>query len=106
MKRNHPITKFETTIIFPLVVLIASMHLGAVHAASVVAWGCDCEHFGQTNVPPGLTNAVTVEMGGYFALALTSDGRVVAWGDSSWNPDGETTVPPGLTNVVAISAGY
>jgi hypothetical protein len=79
----------------------------SVRSGSVVALACSCEPtYGQTNLPPGLTNAIAVGLGEYFALALKSDGRVAAWGDSSWNPDGETIVPPELTNVVAISAGY
>ncbi|MEK7685683.1 MAG: putative Ig domain-containing protein, partial [Verrucomicrobiota bacterium] len=35
--------------------------------------------------------------------ALTTEGRVVAWGD---NGPGQTTVPSGLSNVVAIAAQY
>jgi alpha-tubulin suppressor-like RCC1 family protein len=41
-------------------------------------------------------------MGAYHALALKTNGTVVAWG---YNFDGEANVPPGLSNVVAIAAG-
>ena len=66
----------------------------------VLAWGASS--YGQTNVPATLTNAVAVEAGWGFSLALRSDGTVTAWGDTSY---GQTNVPVGLTNVVAISAG-
>src|SRR5262249_47025501 len=36
------------------------------------------------------------------SLALTSDGKVVAWGGNRYH---QLDVPPGLTNVVAIGAG-
>lgn len=58
--------------------------------------------FGQTTVPPGLTNVVAIAAGANHSLALMADGRVVAWG---WNDYGQCNVPQGLTNVVAISAG-
>src|SRR5262249_25839385 len=41
---------------------------------------------------------------GQHTLALTSDGRVVAWGDD--NSYGQITVPPGLTDVIAVSVGF
>jgi alpha-tubulin suppressor-like RCC1 family protein len=63
---------------------------------SVVAWGLD--NYGQTYVPPSLTNVVAVAAGSGFSMALNADGTVVAWGD-------ETNVPTGLTNVVAIAGG-
>jgi len=66
----------------------------------VAAWGDDS--YGETNLPPGLTNTVAVGAGAYFSLALRPDGTVVAWGD---NTDGKATVPAGLTNVVALAGG-
>jgi hypothetical protein len=62
----------------------------------VVAWGTEV-------APPGLTNILAVAAGGYHALALRSDGTILAWGGP--NTYGETTVPAGLTNVVKIAAG-
>jgi alpha-tubulin suppressor-like RCC1 family protein len=64
--------------------------------------------FGDTSgytplIPPaGLSNVVAISCGGYFDMALKSDGTVVAWGN---NGAGQTNVPAGLSNVVAISAG-
>ena len=70
-------------------------------AGAVVLWGYEGS---VTNVPPGLTNIVSVAAGLDHALALRADGTVVAWGDD--NGYGETLVPPGLSNVVAVSAGW
>jgi alpha-tubulin suppressor-like RCC1 family protein len=67
---------------------------------TVVAWGDNT--WGQTEVPPGLTNVVAIAAGWYHGMALKADGTVVAWG---YNWDGETDVPSGLTNVVAIAGG-
>ncbi len=66
---------------------------------NVVAWGGN--DYGQTNVPPGLTNVMAITGGGgEFSAALKADGTVVAWGD---NDHGQTNVPAGLSNVVAIA---
>lgn len=65
----------------------------------VVAWG-DNDH-GQCDMPPWLTNVVSVSAGAFHSLALKSDGTVVSWGSPSYGG----TVPAGLSNVVAISAG-
>jgi alpha-tubulin suppressor-like RCC1 family protein len=54
-----------------------------------------------TNVPPDLTNAVAIAAGSGHTLALTAEGRVVAWGDNTY---GQISVPHGLSNIVAISA--
>jgi hypothetical protein len=68
-------------------------------ASHIWVWGGDGS---ITNVPVDLTNAVAISAGDAHALALTSDGRVVAWGDNSAN---QTNVPSDLSNVVAIAAG-
>jgi alpha-tubulin suppressor-like RCC1 family protein len=57
---------------------------------------------GGPAVPLGLTNAVAIAAGASHALALRSDGSVVAWGRLLI---GQITPPEGLSNVVAISAG-
>ena len=57
---------------------------------------------GQSTVPAGLTNVVSVAGGTAHSLALKADGTVVAWGDNS---HGQSTVPTGLTGVMAIAAG-
>jgi alpha-tubulin suppressor-like RCC1 family protein len=63
-------------------------------------WGAN--FYGQTNVPPGLTNVVSVASGSYHVLALRKDGSVVCWGHNS---NGQTNVPTGLGQVVAVAAG-
>jgi hypothetical protein len=67
----------------------------------VKTWGDNT--YGQTNVPPGLTNAVLVASGAYHDLAEQNTGLVTAWG---LNTLGQATVPGGLTNVVALAAGF
>jgi alpha-tubulin suppressor-like RCC1 family protein len=67
---------------------------------TVVVWGDNS--FGQTNVPAGLSNVVSIAVGNFHCAALKRDGTVVAWGEGD---HGETNVPAGLNNVVAIAAG-
>ena len=69
--------------------------------ANVAAWGFN--GYGQTTVPVGLSNVVTVAAGYHHSLALRADGTVVAWG--SLNNYGQITVPADLSNVVAVAAG-
>jgi alpha-tubulin suppressor-like RCC1 family protein len=73
----------------------------------VLAWGDG--YWGQTNVPAGLSNVVAVAAGTYHSMAVTAEGRVVAWG--GYSPSGDpcdyvevAQIPNGLGNVVAISA--
>lgn len=71
----------------------------------VVAWGDNSN--GLTNVPPGLSNAVAISLGGRGCVALKADNTVMAWGGPAlWGLPGMTNVPPALSNVVAVSAGY
>lgn len=63
-------------------------------------WGQNSN--GVLDLPAGLTTAVEVKAGVDHALALKTDGTVVAWGN---NAAGATTIPAGLTDVVAIGAG-
>lgn len=62
---------------------------------------------GQVVVRSGLTGVVSIASGGTHALALKSDGTVVAWGSnlSGITVVGQSTVPNGLTGVVSIAAG-
>jgi alpha-tubulin suppressor-like RCC1 family protein len=53
-------------------------------------------------MPNGLSNVVAIAGGDYHSLALTAEGRAVAWGANS---SGQTNVPSGLSNVVGIAAG-
>jgi len=66
----------------------------------VTAWGDNT--FGQTNVPPGLSNVVAIAAGSYHAVALRGDGSVVVWGDMTY---GQNAIPAGLSGVTAIAAG-
>ncbi len=52
--------------------------------------------------PAGLTGVVGADLGRAHALALKSNGKVVAWGDDGY---GQIDVPAGLSGVTAISAG-
>jgi len=70
---------------------------------AVTAWGRN--DYGQTNVPPGLSNVVAIAGGWYHSLALQNNGTVVAWGAWDDTDYGQTNVPPGLSNVVAIAGG-
>lgn len=74
--------------------------------------------FGQaTNIPVqviGLTNPASLSAGGFFSLALMSNGTVMAWGQNNYGQCGNGSnnncllpVPvAGLTNVAAISGGW
>lgn len=66
----------------------------------VVAWGDNT--YGQTTLPPGLSNVVSVATGGRHCLALRANGSVVGWGDNTYS---QRTIPTDLSNVVAIAAG-
>ncbi|MCX6955066.1 MAG: glycoside hydrolase family 9 protein, partial [Verrucomicrobia bacterium] len=72
----------------------------AVSPLQIAAWGRNTE--GETTVPVGLADAVSLVAGGAHSVALKANGTVVAWGR---NTEGQTTIPVGLTNVVAIAAG-
>lgn len=72
----------------------------AATGSTIVAWGSNT--YGQTNVPSGLSNVVTVAAGGYHSLALKIDRTVAAWGTNSF---GQTNVPADLSNVVMVAAG-
>ena len=87
-----------------LLLLLLTAVSGACRAqaaapGTVVVWGYN---HGVRNVPPGLTNVTAIAAGPGHAVALKSDGSVVAWG---YNDYGQTDVPSGLSNVTAISAG-
>jgi hypothetical protein len=59
--------------------------------------------YGQTSIPASARNCVAIAAGNEHCLALTAEGRVVAWGN---NDVGQTSVPvAALTDVVKIAAG-
>ena len=87
----------------------------AVSNALGMVWGADRQFttggrirvlgygaLGETNLPAGLSNAVSIASGASHALVLKNDRTVVAWG---YNNSGQTNVPPGLTNVIAVAGG-
>jgi len=90
---------FPSIRVFILVCLFGSFPRNLV-ASELVSWGAN--YFGQTNVPPDLTNLVAIAGGSAHSLALRAGGTVTAWGDNS---HGQRTVPTGLTNVMAIAGG-
>lgn len=51
--------------------------------------------------PSGLTDVRAIALGSSHALAMRTDGSVVAWGDNS---EGQTNVPLGLKGVSAVTA--
>jgi alpha-tubulin suppressor-like RCC1 family protein len=71
----------------------------------VLAW--DWDAYGQTDVPPGLTNVVAIAAGYADTKVLKSDGTAAAWG-SYWDNHGNwipTTVPSYVSNVVMMASG-
>jgi alpha-tubulin suppressor-like RCC1 family protein len=68
---------------------------------SVVAWGHN--DYGQTNVPPGLADVVSVAAGRTFTLGLKRNGTVVAWG--ACGDLGGCDAFDGARDVVAVAAG-
>jgi hypothetical protein len=67
----------------------------------VVGWGDD--DYGQSSVPPGMTNAMMVAGGYDHSLALLNNGNVVAWGTNDY---GQGSVPTNLGGVTMIAAGW
>ena len=68
----------------------------------VMAWGDTT--FGQSKVPAGLSNALSVAVAGgqNYSMALRSNETVFSWGANILN---ETNVPAALSNVVVIAGG-
>ena len=62
---------------------------------TVRAWGVSTgwTFFGQTQIPPGLSDVVGVSSGKNHSIALHSDGTVTAWGK---NDDGQSSIPDKL----------
>ena len=84
--------------------------LALTREATVVCWGSNA--YGETSIPPGLTNVAAIAAGGSFAglgaamghsLAMKKDGTLVGWGQIG--RDRGDVVPPGISNVIAIAAG-
>ncbi len=58
--------------------------------------------WGALTAPPSSNNVAAIAAGYDFALAVTTDGSLMAWGDNS---DNQTNAPSNLSNVVAVAAG-
>ena len=83
-----------------MAIAAGSLHnLALCSKGTVIAWGDN--YFGQTNVPPALSNVIAIAAGWNHSMALKNDGTMVSWGDNSF---GQTNTPLNLTNVVAIAA--
>ncbi len=94
-------SNLRSRVAWPVLFLILVAN-GAI-GSTLVAWGPG--YWGQTNVPPGLNDAIALAAGQYHVLALRANGTVVAWGGDGSDYEEANRVPPGLDNVRAISAG-
>jgi alpha-tubulin suppressor-like RCC1 family protein len=87
----------------------------AVPVVQATAWGAGTNsviktpEYGQSIVPAGLNNAVALAGGGYHALAVKADGKVLAWGAGTSNyvtPNfGQSVVPANLPAVAGVAGG-
>ena len=64
-----------------------------------VGWGED--YFSQCDPPAGLTNAMMVEGGGGYTVALLNDGTAIGWGGRVT----EGSIPTNLTGIAMIASG-
>ena len=69
----------------------------------LAVWGDNS--YGQTNMPPGLTNVIAIGANFYNNIVLRSDGTLTVWGNLNgiYVP---TNSVAGVSNVVEVSAGY
>jgi alpha-tubulin suppressor-like RCC1 family protein len=65
----------------------------------IIAWGSDADGI-VSNIPEG-NDFTDVAAGKYHALAIRSNGSLVAWG---WNDDGQCNVPEG-NDFIALTGG-
>jgi alpha-tubulin suppressor-like RCC1 family protein len=87
-----------------MLVLLMSLLWGrGQDGGAVVAWGGNSQ--GQTDVPEGLSNVVTLSANSYYTLAVKSNGTVVAWGRYPCSAYTNIFPPQGWSNVVMVSAG-
>jgi hypothetical protein len=90
--------------------LVVSNSFGAITSAVInlavrqlAVWGDNS--YGQTNMPPGLTNVAAISANFYNNIVLRSDGTLTVWGNLNgiYVP---TNSVAGISNVVEVSAGY
>src|SRR5215475_963264 len=99
---------FRTLMLIGLVSASTGAELQAV-AGGIVAWGAgtfvakppDPNNYGQSIIPPALTNVSQIAAGWRHSLALTPEGKIQGWGDNSV---GQIAFA-GETNFVAIACG-
>lgn len=64
---------------------------------------------GQSTIPVGLKNVVSIAAGSFHSLAVKSDGSVISWGAGFTNTTapnlGQSIIPAGLTGVKEVAAG-
>ncbi len=73
---------------------------GVLTIGPIIGWGSST--YGQSWVPPGVTNPIAVDGGWSHSLILKQDGTVMAVGSDFV---GERDVPPALSSVTGIAAG-
>ncbi len=83
--------------------LIAVNNDGHIRAWAKDLYGNPANRYGEANNPHEVSAASAISVQHWHTLVLTSDGRVVGWGENS---EGQTDVPEGLTNVKEIAAGF
>jgi alpha-tubulin suppressor-like RCC1 family protein len=100
---DSPFIDPGAVVIAPLAAIAAgdSYSLALKTDGTVVGWGDNS--WGETSIPPGLSNVTAISAGYIHCLALKTNGTVVGWGDDSFS---ETNTPAGLSNVVAIATGW
>jgi hypothetical protein len=69
---------------------------------SVVAWGADFPNLKNGVPDPKITKIKALAAGDAHVLAITTDDKVIGWGDNSF---GQLNIPFDLTNVKAVAAG-
>jgi len=100
MKPPAKLPVLRTLVVLCTVALCASSLCLRAGEPRIYVWGSS--FYGQTNVPPWLTNVKAMAAGYNHSLALRSNGTVVAWGDNSL---GQTNGHVSLTNIMAVAAG-
>jgi Regulator of chromosome condensation (RCC1) repeat len=88
------------------VALVASTWQGLALKSDGTVMSIGHNVFGGGDIPPGLSNVVSVAVEGQNFWAVRRDGTVVGWGNDYRDQDGSKVVA-GLSNVVSITwAGY